>query len=192
MWSENAIKKFGGNIQLLIEKKDLSRQQSYDMFKQVLLNQQPDLQQGAFLAALTSKGETPQEIAGGWQAIVELDTTAVSRKFEAPLVENSGTGMDRLKTFNVSSAAAIVAAAGGVRGRYRSVQWHESQSAPPIFGQNSQSNSVRLHPEYCRIVGQPLPSDACAQRSILKRYGLPCVGGDERNRLPAGYRRARA
>jgi anthranilate phosphoribosyltransferase len=115
MWSENAIKQFGGNIQQLIEKNDLSRQQSYDMFKQVLLNQQPDLQQGAFLAALTSKGETPQEIAGAWQAIVELDTTPVSQEFETPLVENSGTGMDRLKTFNVSSAAAIVAAAGGVR-----------------------------------------------------------------------------
>jgi anthranilate phosphoribosyltransferase len=115
MWSENEIKKFGWNIQLLIDKSDLSRQQSYDMFKQVLLNQQPDLQQGAFLAALTSKGETPQEIAGAWQAIVELDTTPVSKEFKAPLVENSGTGMDRLKTFNVSSAAAIVAAAGGVR-----------------------------------------------------------------------------
>lgn len=46
---------------------------------------------------------------------MELDTTPVAREFEAPLVENSGTGMDRLKTFNVSSAAAIVAAAGGVR-----------------------------------------------------------------------------
>ena len=115
MWSEDSIKNFGWNIQQLIEKNNLSRQQSYDMFKQVLLNQQPDLQQGAFLAALTSKGETPQEIAGAWQAVVELDTTPVSREFEGPLVENSGTGMDRLKTFNVSSAAAIVAAAGGVR-----------------------------------------------------------------------------
>ena len=115
MRSKDSIKEFGWNIQKLIEKNDLSRQQSYDMFKQVLLNQQPDLQQGAFLAALTSKGETPQEIAGAWQAIVELDTTPVSRNFGAPLVENSGTGMDRLKTFNVSSAAAVVAAAGGVR-----------------------------------------------------------------------------
>jgi anthranilate phosphoribosyltransferase len=115
MWSENSLKEFGWNIQKLIEKNDLSRQQSYDMFKQVLLNQQPDLHLGAFLAALTSKGETPQEIAGAWQAIMELDTTAVSKKFDAPVVENSGTGMDRLKTFNVSSAAAIVAAAGGVR-----------------------------------------------------------------------------
>ena len=115
MWSEDSIKEFGWSIQNLLEKNDLSRQQSYDMFKQVLLNQQPDLQQGAFLAALTSKGETPQEIAGAWQAVVELDTTPVSRDFGVPVVENSGTGMDRLKTFNVSSAAAIVAAAGGVR-----------------------------------------------------------------------------
>jgi anthranilate phosphoribosyltransferase len=115
MWSEKSIKEFGWNIQKLIEKKDLSRQQSYDMFKQVLLNRQPDLHQGAFLAALVSKGETPQEIAGAWQAIVELDTIAVSKKLDAPVVENSGTGMDRLKTFNVSTAAAIVAAAGGVR-----------------------------------------------------------------------------
>ena len=115
MWPEDSVKKFGGNIQKLIEKNDLSRNQSYDMFRQVLLNDQPDLHQGAFLAALTSKGETPQEIAGAWQAIVELDTTPVSKQFATPLVENSGTGMDRLKTFNVSSAAAIVAAAGGVR-----------------------------------------------------------------------------
>jgi anthranilate phosphoribosyltransferase len=32
-----------------------------------------------------------------------------------PLMENSGTGMDTLKTFNVSTAAAVVAAAGGVK-----------------------------------------------------------------------------
>lgn len=32
-----------------------------------------------------------------------------------PPVENSGTGMDSFKTFNISTAAAIVAAAGGVR-----------------------------------------------------------------------------
>lgn len=39
---------------------------------------------------------------------------AVSLDIPGPLFENSGTGMDRLKTFNVSSAAAVVAAAGGV------------------------------------------------------------------------------
>ncbi|MCP4688453.1 MAG: anthranilate phosphoribosyltransferase [Desulfobacterales bacterium] len=115
MWTDDSIKEFGWTIQKLIDKKDLSRRESHEMFRQVLENRQPDLQQGAFLAALTAKGETPGEIAGAWEAIVELDTTPISGEFEGPLVENSGTGMDSLKTFNVSTAAAVAAAAGGVR-----------------------------------------------------------------------------
>ena len=115
MWTDESLKSFGWNIQKLIDKKDLSREQSQEMFREVLLNQQPDLQQGAFLAALTAKGETPAEIAGAWQAILDLDTETVTEDLGKPLVENSGTGMDQLKTFNVSSAAAIVAAAAGIR-----------------------------------------------------------------------------
>lgn len=84
------------------------------MFREVLLNEQPDLQQGAFLAALVAKGETAEEIAGAWRAISEFDTVQVSDDLPRPLFENSGTGMDGLKTFNVSSAAAIVASACGV------------------------------------------------------------------------------
>jgi anthranilate phosphoribosyltransferase len=114
-WSDESLRQFGMNIQRLIGKEDLSREESYEMFRQVLLNQQPDLQQGAFLAALISKGETYREIAGAWQAIVEFDTTSVVDELDRPLVENSGTGMDQLKTFNVSTAAAVVAAAGGAR-----------------------------------------------------------------------------
>lgn len=108
------IKKFGAVIQRLIDGESLSRDETYSMFRQVLLNQQPELQQGAFLAALVSKGETAQEIAGAWQAIDELDTVHVRDDLPSVLVENSGTGMDSLKTFNVSTAAAIVASACGV------------------------------------------------------------------------------
>ena len=120
MYNDEQLREFGWNIQKLIEKQNLSRKVSYAMFREVLADSQPDLQQGAFLSALTAKGETPEEIAGAWQAIVELDTTpidpAAAEELAAePLVENSGTGMDQLKTFNVSSAAAVVAAAGGVR-----------------------------------------------------------------------------
>ena len=112
---QESLRVFGWNIQRLSEKKDLTRNESYDMFSQILLNRQPDLHQGAFLSALAAKGETPQEIAGAWQAIVDIDTVRVDEELGSPLVENSGTGMDQLKTFNVSSAAAVVAAAGGVR-----------------------------------------------------------------------------
>ena len=115
MQTDATLKRFGEVIQRLVRGEHLSRQECYDAFREVLLNEQPDLHQGAFLAALTAKGETPEEVAGAWQAIVELDTARVDIPMDEPLVENCGTGMDRLKTFNVSSAAAVVAAAGGVR-----------------------------------------------------------------------------
>ena len=106
---DDKLKIFGTRIAALITGKDLARDEAKDMFRQVLLNEQPDLQQGAFLIALTAKGETAEEIAGAWEAIYELDTEKVS-----PLVENCGTGMDSFKTFNISTAAAVVAAAGGI------------------------------------------------------------------------------
>ncbi len=101
----NAIAGFGQKIQMLIQGESLSGEETYQMFKQVLENEQPDLQQGAFLAALVSKGETPEEIAGAWKAIDEIDTVHTEGDLPDMLFENSGTGMDRLKTFNVSSAS---------------------------------------------------------------------------------------
>jgi anthranilate phosphoribosyltransferase len=111
---QQALKDFGRSVQRLIEGRDLTREETYAMFRQVLDDSQPDLQQGAFLAALVAKGETAEEIAAAWQAIDELDTVHTTASWAAPLFENSGTGMDSLKTFNVSTAAAVVAAACGV------------------------------------------------------------------------------
>ncbi len=114
MCIEEKIKTFGGKVTELINKKCLARQEVKEMFSQVLLNEQPELQQGAFLAALVAKGETLDEIAGTWEAIYEFDTVKAKPTVPQPLVENCGTGMDGLKTFNISTAASIVAAAGGV------------------------------------------------------------------------------
>ncbi len=114
-FDESSLREFGRQIQKLVEKKNLSRQACHAMFRELMENGQPDLHQGAFLAALTAKGETSEEIAGAWEAIVALDTCKIEIDPAEPLVENSGTGMDALKTFNVSTAAAVVAAAGGVR-----------------------------------------------------------------------------
>jgi len=112
---DKALKAFGANIQRLICKQNLTQEETYQMFREVLCNEQPDLQQGAFLAALASKGETTEEIVGAWRAICELDTIAASVDVSGPIIENSGTGMDTLKTFNVSSAAAVVASACGAK-----------------------------------------------------------------------------
>lgn len=102
----------GQIITRLINKENLSQDESYAAFRQVLDNEVSDMQQGAFLAALTAKGETAGEVAGGWRAVYELDTNKVA--LGDGIVDNCGTGMDSFKTFNISTAASLVAAAGGV------------------------------------------------------------------------------
>ncbi len=112
---EDELRRFGSKVDALIKGKSLSRSDARETFSQILLNKQPDLQQGAFLAAITSKGATPEEIAGIWEAIYEIDTAKVHPDVCGPLVENCGTGMDEIKTFNISTAASIVAAADGIK-----------------------------------------------------------------------------
>ncbi|MCG7840561.1 MAG: anthranilate phosphoribosyltransferase [Methanomassiliicoccales archaeon] len=111
---ENELRDFGAKVDALIKGEHIGRSHARDMFREVLLNKQPDLQQGAFLAALTAIGATPEEIAGSWEAIYEIDTVKVRPEVSGPLVENCGTGMDRIKTFNISTLASVVAAADGV------------------------------------------------------------------------------
>ena len=108
------IKDFGAHIQTLIAGKNLDGKTAYAMFCDILRNTQPDLQQGAFLASLVAKGETTDEMFAAWQAIDEIDTEHVTPDVSSPICENSGTGMDGLNTINVSTAAALVAAAGGI------------------------------------------------------------------------------
>jgi anthranilate phosphoribosyltransferase len=111
---EESLRYFGSKVDGLIRGQSLTRDEANDLFKQILKNEQPDLQQGAFLAAITAKGATAEEIAGIWEAIYEVDTLKVHPDVQGPLVENCGTGMDTIKTFNISTAASIVAAAGGI------------------------------------------------------------------------------
>lgn len=108
------FKMFGNAVNRLIAGKDLDRDETKQLVAQILKGEQSDIHQGAFLAAITAKGPIPDEIAGTWEAIYELDTVKVSPNVPAPLIDNCGTGMDSFKTFNISTAAAIVAAAGGV------------------------------------------------------------------------------
>ncbi len=108
------IRNFAKTITKLINKNNLTREESYNAFAIVLNNETTDIQQGAFLAALSAKGETKEEIAGCWQAIYEMDTVKVTPNVKSPVVENCGTGMDSFKTFNISTCASLVAVAHGI------------------------------------------------------------------------------
>ncbi|NPV05068.1 MAG: anthranilate phosphoribosyltransferase [Syntrophaceae bacterium] len=110
---EHDLKSFGAIITAVMARRHLSRDEARTVFAEILFGDQPDLQKGAFLAALRMKGETADEIAGCFEAIYYLDTNRI--RAGGDIVENCGTGMDTLKTFNVSTLASIVAASLGVR-----------------------------------------------------------------------------
>ena len=105
---------FGALVAQLTRGEDLTREQARDCWRQICEEEQSDLQQGGFIGALKAKGETPEEVAGTFEALYEHDTVKVQVDTPEPLIDNCGTGADTLKTFNISTGAAILGAACGL------------------------------------------------------------------------------
>ncbi len=117
-WGVEDDRRFGAVITRLIQKENLTRKEAKEAFTLILNDRTTQMQQGAFLAAMTSKGETRHEVAGAWEAIYNLDTVKVETRMpddQCVLVENSGTGMDTFKTFNISTAASIIASSKRIK-----------------------------------------------------------------------------
>ena len=70
------------------------------------------VQIAGFLVALRAKGETAAEIAG---LVRTMRRFAIAVPVDGPTVDTCGTGGDRSGTFNISTVAAVVAAAAGAR-----------------------------------------------------------------------------
>ncbi|MBI4775802.1 MAG: anthranilate phosphoribosyltransferase [Deltaproteobacteria bacterium] len=112
--NEQSLREFGKIIGDLVQGKHLSRSLSRECYRQILLNLQPELQQGAFLAAHMAKGATVEEIAGAWEAVNLYDTQVIQPNIPEPACDIVGTGSDALKTVNVSSPVAPVVSACGI------------------------------------------------------------------------------
>ncbi|GMU23409.1 MAG: anthranilate phosphoribosyltransferase [Phycisphaerae bacterium] len=88
----------------------LSREQMRAVFTLIMTGQVAAEPMGAFLKALAAKGETVEEIAGAADVMNEHVTRV---RCQADCIDTCGTGGDGISTFNVSTAAAILAAAAG-------------------------------------------------------------------------------
>ncbi len=99
------------SIRKLIEKRDLSRQEAYDAMTEIMSGNASEPLIASFLTALRMKGEVVNEIAGCAQAMREKSTKIETKRTN--VIDTCGTGGDSLGTFNISTAAAIVASGAG-------------------------------------------------------------------------------
>ena len=95
----------------LMDGRDLSQESARDVMRTIMAGEATPGQIGAFLVALRIKGETADEIAGCAEAMREH--VLVVHPARTDLVDTAGTGGDGAGTFNISTAAALVAAAAG-------------------------------------------------------------------------------
>jgi anthranilate phosphoribosyltransferase len=98
-------------ITKLLDGRQLARAEARAVMDEIMLGEATPAQIGGFLVALRAKGETPDEIAGCAEAM-RAHVLAVTPKRD-DLVDTAGTGGDGAHTINISTAAALVAAAAG-------------------------------------------------------------------------------
>lgn len=96
----------------LLRGTDLSASDAEAAMTAIMEGSTSAVQIAGFLVALRAKGETAAEIAG---LVRTMRRFAIAVPVDGPTVDTCGTGGDRSGTFNISTVAAVVAAAAGAR-----------------------------------------------------------------------------
>src|SRR5213594_322363 len=115
-------------IQKMIERVDLTEAEARQAMEEIMSGQATDAQIAGFLTALRMKGETSQELVG-FARVMREKAEPLWDGDVPPVLDTAGTGGDRLGTFNISTAAAFIVAAAGVR-----VAKHGNRSASSRCG----------------------------------------------------------
>jgi len=107
-----AQRKYGDMLRALMAGESLGRDESRAAFGAVMDGEFGEAQIAGLLVALAVKGETVEELTGAAEAmrghVVPIDTGGLE------VIDTCGTGGTGLSTFNISTAAALVAAGAGV------------------------------------------------------------------------------
>ncbi|HSG46789.1 MAG TPA: anthranilate phosphoribosyltransferase [Longimicrobiales bacterium] len=101
-------------LEKVAEGDDLSSGEAQDVFRCFMTGAASEIQMAGLLVGLRAKGVRPAEVAGGVRALREA-MVAVPASDPSTLVDTAGTGGGGITTFNISTAAALVAAGAGVR-----------------------------------------------------------------------------
>ena len=133
----------------IVSKQDLTYEEAYTVMNEIMSGETTATQNAAFLAALSTKSaraETAEEITGCATARREK---AIPVEAGDDLFEIVGTGGDNAHSFNISTTAALVAAAGGMR-----VAKHGNRAASSQCGTadclEALGVNIRQDPDMCR------------------------------------------
>ncbi len=107
-------------------RRDLTREQANRVFGRIMQGGLSQNTLAALLGALSTKGECVDELVGAAQA---MRARAIPIRCDAECIDTCGTGGDGISTFNVSTTAAIIAAAAGA-----TVAKHGNRSTSRVSG----------------------------------------------------------
>lgn len=141
-------------LEALLAGESLNAPTTQWVMAEVLTGGAPAANTAAFLVALRAKGETAAEVSG---LVAAMMGASVPLEVEGPVVDTCGTGGDRAHTVNISTMAAVVAAAAGAR-----VAKHGNRAA------SSQSGSADM----LEALGVVIDLPAAAAAEAGQRLGI--------------------
>lgn len=163
MTDEMGLRAFGRLICAVAAGNPMTRAESCEAYRQVILNEQPELQQGAFLMAHITRGPTTEELSGAWDALDRYDTAKIHVQLRGPVCDIVGTGSDPLKTVNCSTPASLIAAGCGL-----SVAKKGARLVTGVSGAS----------DIFEIFGVDLESPLAQAEACLQRYGFCYLPGE--------------
>ena len=141
-------------ISLLVSGQSLTMEQAAEVMEEMTTGQVTPAQFGAFVTALRIKGETADEIAGLAKV---MRAKSIRMMTTDPVIDIVGTGGDNSRSFNISTAAAFVAAGAGIK-----VAKHNNRAM------TSQCGSA----DVLEALGMKIDLDASQVKDCLERVGI--------------------
>ncbi len=159
-------------VQQILQRHDVSGETMRDCIGLIMDGACSELDIATLLTALAAKGPSVDELAGAAQAMRDRASGVDARR--RPLLDTCGTGGDRLHTFNISTATAIVAAACGVP-----VAKHGNRSVSSSSGSADVLETLGVH-----IQLTPEQAAACLDDIGITFCFAPVVHGAMKHAAP--------
>jgi anthranilate phosphoribosyltransferase len=140
----------------LCRREDLTRDETRAAFLHIMSGQASEAQVGGLLVGLAAKGTTVEELVGA-ATVMREKATPVACDPRQIILDTCGTGGDVRNTFNISTAAALIVAAAGVK-----VVKHGNRSASGMAGSADVLEKLGL-----RLESTPPQLEACLERANI-------------------------